>query len=156
MNIAGLYGHAAGELDGECVQCGFPAECPGSAFASFEDQAVAVDMTAGDIPDPEVKQLDRGVVVREVTAVLRDLPQLEVHRLDSISGIDYLSYGGVELEERDELVPRPFPGRDHPRGLLPELAAHVLQGGLRGQLAHRRVNRAHERSGPLPVLPGNV
>jgi len=73
-----LYGHAAGELDSECVQCRLPAECPGPAFPSFEDQAVAVDMTAGDIPDPEVKQFHCRVVIREVTAVLRYLSQLEV------------------------------------------------------------------------------
>src|SRR6201999_3945361 len=109
-----LYRHAARELDGECVQCRFPAVGACSAFSSFEDQAVAVDMPAGDIPDSEVKQLDRRVVVREVTAVLRDLPQLEVHRLDGISSVDHLSYGGVEPEKRHELVPGPFPGRDHP------------------------------------------
>src|SRR6185437_16887566 len=97
---------------------------------SVEDQAVAIDVPSGDIPDPEVKKLDGSVVVGEVTAVLCDLPQLEVHRLDGVSGIDYLSYGGVEPEERDELVPGPFPGGAHPRGLLPELAAHVLQGGF--------------------------
>jgi hypothetical protein len=31
-------------------------------------------MPAGDIPDPEVKPLDRGVVTREMAAVLDDLP----------------------------------------------------------------------------------
>jgi hypothetical protein len=31
-------------------------------------------MPAGDIPVPEVKPLDRGVVTREMAAVLDDLP----------------------------------------------------------------------------------
>ena len=47
--------------------------------SSFADQPVAIDMTAGDIPDPEVKQLDRGVVAGEMAAVLDYLPQLEVN-----------------------------------------------------------------------------
>jgi hypothetical protein len=36
-------------------------------------------MPAGDIPDAEVKQFDRGVVAGEMTPVLDDLPQLEVN-----------------------------------------------------------------------------
>jgi hypothetical protein len=70
---------AVAECDGECVHCRFPAVCAGAAFPSLADEPVAVDMPSGDIPDPEVKQLDRGVVSWEMAAVLDDLPQLEVN-----------------------------------------------------------------------------
>jgi len=36
-------------------------------------------MPAGDIPYPEVEQLDGGVVAGEMTAVLDYLPELEVN-----------------------------------------------------------------------------
>jgi hypothetical protein len=39
-------------------------------------------MPPGDIPDPEVKQLDSSVIGGEMAAVLGYLPQLEVDRLD--------------------------------------------------------------------------
>ena len=72
--MPGSDGDAVAECDGECVHRCFPAICAGSAFSSFADEPVAVDMPAGDIPDPEVKPLDRGVVTREMAAVLDDLP----------------------------------------------------------------------------------
>jgi hypothetical protein len=71
---AGVRRDAAAECDGECVHCCFPAIRAGAAFSSFADEPVAVGMPSGDIPDPEVKQLDRGVVTREMAAVLDDLP----------------------------------------------------------------------------------
>jgi hypothetical protein len=76
---AGSDGDAVAECDGECVHGRFPAVSTRSAFSSFADQPVAVDMPAGDIPDPEVKQLDRGIVSGEMAAVLDDLPELEVN-----------------------------------------------------------------------------
>ena len=76
---AGSDGDAVAECDGECVHGCFPAVSTCSAFSSFADQPVAIDMTAGDIPDPEVKQLDCGVVAWEMAAVLDYLPQLEVN-----------------------------------------------------------------------------
>jgi hypothetical protein len=72
--VPGSDRDAVAECDGECVHCCFPAVCAGAAFSSFADEPVAVDMPSGDIPDPEVKQLDRGVVTGEMAAVLDDLP----------------------------------------------------------------------------------
>jgi hypothetical protein len=37
----------------------------------------------GDVADAEVEQFHRGVVIGEVAAVLDDLAELEVHRLDA-------------------------------------------------------------------------
>jgi len=85
---------------------------------------------ASDVADAEVEQLDGGVVVGEVAAVLGDLAELEVDGLDGVGGVDDLADGGVEFQERDELGPGPFPGGDQPGGFLAELAAQVLQGGL--------------------------
>ena len=77
-------------------------------------------MPSGDIPDAEVEQLDRGVVAGEMAAVLDDLPQLEVNRLDGVSRVDDLPDGGVEFKERDELVPGPVPCGDQAGAFLPK------------------------------------
>ena len=74
--LRGLDGDAVAEVDGEGVDGCFPAVAAGAAFSSFADAAVAVDVPSGDVADPEVEQLDRGVVVGEVAAVLDDLAQL--------------------------------------------------------------------------------
>ena len=153
---AGSDGDAVGECDGECVHCCFPAVSAGSAFSSFADQPVAVDMPAGDIPDPEVKQLYCGLVAGEMAAVLGYLPQLEVNRLDSVSRVDYLPDGGVEFKERDEAVPGPFPGGDHSGAFLPEIAAQVLQGGFRGGLVEGGVDGPHRGGGLLALFPRHV
>ena len=113
-------GDAVAECDGECVHGCFPAVSSGAAQSSFEDQPVAVDVPSGDIPDPEVEQLDGGVIGGEMTAVLDYLPQLEVYRLDGICRVDDLPDGGVEFEERDELAPGPVPRGDHPGLFFPK------------------------------------
>ena len=47
----GSDGDAVGERDGECIHGRFPAVSACSAFSSFADQPVAVDMPSGDISD---------------------------------------------------------------------------------------------------------
>jgi hypothetical protein len=116
----GPNGDPVAESDGECVQRRFPATCSCSAFSAFPDQAVAVDTPARDISCAEIEQLDRGVVAREVTAGFGKLPQLEVDRFDRVGRVDDLPDGGIEGQERDELVPGPFPGGDQPRVFFPK------------------------------------
>ena len=79
--ISGAWsdGDAVAECDGECVHGCFPAVSACSAFSPVADQPVAVDMPAGDIPDPEVEQLYCCLVAGEMAAVLGYLPQLEVN-----------------------------------------------------------------------------
>ena len=60
-------------MDGEGVEGLFPAVGAGADVAA----AFGVDVAEG-----EVEQFDRGVVVGEVAAVLGDLAQLVVDRLD--------------------------------------------------------------------------
>src|SRR5579863_1126941 len=110
-------------------------------------------MPAGDVPDPEIKQLYCRLVGGEMAAVLGYLPQLEVNRLDSVGRVDHLPDGGVEREERDEGVPCAFPGGDHPGAFLPEIAAQVLQGGLRGGLVEGGVDGPQRGGGLLALLP---
>ena len=69
-----LVGEPVAEADGQGVEGLFPAQGAGAALAALEGEALAVDVPAGDIADAEVQQLDRGVVVGEVAAVLDDLP----------------------------------------------------------------------------------
>src|SRR5260370_36501591 len=63
-----LEGEPVAEADGEGVEGGFPAVGAGAAFAALADQAVAVDVAAGDVAGAEVEQFHRGVVVGEVAA----------------------------------------------------------------------------------------
>src|SRR5580692_7780381 len=100
-------------------------------------------MTARDIADAEVEELDRGIIVGEMAAVLDYLPQLEINGLDRIRRVDYLPDGGVVLQERDELVPGPFPCGDQAGAFLPPVAAQILQGGFRGRLVDRGVDGPH-------------
>src|SRR5271168_2452540 len=113
-------------------------------------------MPAGDIPDPEVKKLYRCLVGREMAAVLGYLPQLEVNRLDSVSRVDHLPDGGVEREERDEIVPGAFPRCDHSGAFLPEITAQVLKGGFSGSLVEGGVDGPHCGGGLLALLPRHV
>src|SRR6202034_2634389 len=154
--MPGSDGDAVPEMDGEGVHGCFPAVGAGASFSSFEDEAVAVDMPPGDIPYPKVEQLDCGIVAGEMAAVLDDLPQLEVNRLDRVCRVDYLPDGGVELEERDELVPGPVPRGDQAGAFLPEVAAQLFQRPLRCGLVHGGVNWPHRGGGLLAVFPGHV
>src|SRR5262249_53781610 len=104
----------------------------------------------------EVEQLDRGAVVGEVAAVFDDLAELEVDGLDGVGGVDHFADGGVEFQERDELVPGALPGGDHPGGLLCEFAAQVVEGGFGGGLVDGGVDGPHEGGGAFAVLPGHV
>ena len=70
----GLDGEPVAEADGQGVEGAFPAQGSGAALAALEGEAFAVDVPAGDVADAEVEELDRGVVVGEVAAVLDDLP----------------------------------------------------------------------------------
>jgi hypothetical protein len=65
-----------------------------------------------DVADGEPEQLDDGVVVGEVPAVLDDLAELVVQRLDGVGRVDDAADLGRELQERDEPLPGGRPGRE--------------------------------------------
>src|SRR6218665_2211580 len=59
-----------------------------------------------DVEDGEREQLHGGLIVREVPAVLDDLAELEVQRLDRVGRIDHPPQLRWEREERREPLPR--------------------------------------------------
>jgi hypothetical protein len=70
------------------------------------DSACAVgSVLVGD----EVEHFQRGLLVREVSAMPDGSPEAGVERLDGVGRVDDLAELGGELEERDELVPRRLP-----------------------------------------------
>src|SRR5699024_1691681 len=71
-----------------------------------------------DVADRQPQQFGRGGVVGEVAAVLDDLAQLVVQRLDAVGGVDDLAQRWPERQERGEPVPRVLPGGDRGRVLL--------------------------------------
>src|SRR5215207_1449372 len=87
----GSDGEALAEPDREGVQSPLPAVGAGAAFAAFACLSGAVDVPAGDVADPEVEQLDRGLVVREVPAVLGDFPELKIDRFDVVRRVDHFA-----------------------------------------------------------------
>ena len=68
-----------------------------------------------DVADGQPEQFDHGVVVGEVSAVLDDLSQLVVQRLDRVGRVDDPAQLGREGQERDEPFPGVTPGRDRGR-----------------------------------------
>src|SRR5690606_38851008 len=58
-----------------------------------------------DVADRQPEQLHDGLIVREVAAVLRDLPKLIVQRLDRVGGVDHPPNLGRERQERREPLP---------------------------------------------------
>ena len=82
---------------------------PAGGFALVGGLAAFLVAFAGalvlDVADRQPEQLDHGVVVGEVAAVLGDLAQLVVQRLDRVGGVDDSAQLGRERQERDEPVP---------------------------------------------------
>ena len=99
-----------------------------------------------DVADRQPEQLDHGVVVGEVAAVLDDLAQLVVQRLDRVGGVDDLADLGRERQERDEPLPGVLPGRDRRRVLLAQLGVgEDVQLVSRGVGGRRRCRSAAAR-----------
>ena len=86
-----------------------------------------------DVADGQPEQLDHGVVVGEVAAVLDDLPELVVQRLDRVGGVDDLAELGRERQERDEPLPGVLPGRHRGRVLLAEVGLGEGVAARRGR-----------------------
>ena len=102
---------AVGVDQGELAEGGFPAlddgafdELAGRLAGGALGQPSFLGAFAGalvlDVADGQPKQLDRGSVAGEVAAVLDDLAQLVVQRLDAIRGVDDLAQRGPERQER--------------------------------------------------------
>lgn len=93
-----VVGEAVGVGEGECSQGLFPALDDGSldelgrGFALVGRESAFLDALAGafvlDVPDGQPEQLDGGVVIGEVAAVLDDLSELIVQALDRVRGVD--------------------------------------------------------------------
>ena len=64
-----------------------------------------------DVADRQPQQFDRRLVGGEVAAVLGDLAQLVVQRLDRVGGVDDPAQGRGEGQEGDEPLPGPLPRR---------------------------------------------
>ena len=84
-----------------------------------------------DVHDRQPEQLDRGVIVGEVAAVLDDLAALVVQRLDAVGRVNDFAQSGSERQERDEPFPGVLPGRGRGRVLLAQVG--VGERGQRGQ-----------------------
>ena len=67
-----------------------------------------------------------GSVVGEVAAVLDDLAELEVQRLDRVRRVDHSTDVGRECQERDELLPGVLERRDRVRVPLTEFGGFEL------------------------------
>ena len=63
-----------------------------------------------DVADRQPQELDGGVIAGEVAAVLGDLAQLVVQRLDGVGGVDDPAQGRGEDQEGREPLPGPLPG----------------------------------------------
>ena len=86
-----------------------------------------------DGADRQPQQLDCRVVAGEVAAVLGDLPELVVQRLDGVGGVNDAAQLGRERQERGEPLPRGAPGRDRVGVLLAPVRVRerVQLGGVR-------------------------
>ena len=59
-----------------------------------------------DVADRQPQQLDRGLIVGEMSPRLGDFTELVVQRLDRVRGVDHSAQVGRERQERREPVPR--------------------------------------------------
>lgn len=73
-------GESSGEIDGYGVEAGLPSQSSGAGVTSS---------LGGDVTSCEVEQLEGCSFVRKVPAVLGDLTQLVVDRLDGVGGVDH-------------------------------------------------------------------
>ena len=69
------------------------------------------------VADRQPQQLDHRLIGGEVAAVLGDLAQLVVQRLDAVGGVDDTPEHRREVQEGSESLPGPLPGR-HRLGVL--------------------------------------
>lgn len=76
------------------------------------DASGAVDVAAFQAADAEVDQLDGGFVGREVSGGLEQFAQRPVPGLDRVRRVDHPADVLVEVQERDERLPRAFEGVD--------------------------------------------
>ena len=86
VNSLPLIGPASGPRR-ELIECGLPV-------------AGRHDPFLGDVVQRLVEQLGDGPITRERAAVLRDLAQAHVDRLDGVGGVDHLADVGGIAEER--------------------------------------------------------
>ena len=108
-----------------------------------------------DVADRQPQQFDRRLVGGEVAAVLGDLAQLVVQRLDRVGGVDDPAQGRGEGQEGDEPLPGPLPRRRRLRVLAARVGlAEGVQGPSGGLLVGGGVDRAQGGGDPLAVPCG--
>jgi hypothetical protein len=61
------------------------------------------------VPDREVKQFERGIVVGETAASFDDLAERPMERLNCICRVDHLADAGRKREERHDMFPGATP-----------------------------------------------
>lgn len=77
--------------------------------------------------DAGVEQLEQAVFVREGALGFGQLPELSMHRLDDVGGVDDSSDVVRVAEEHRQVVPLPAPGLQHDRVLLAPFVFEPLQ-----------------------------
>ena len=108
-----------------------------------------------DVADRQPQQFDRRLVGGEVAAVLGDLAQLVVQRLDRVGGVDDPAQGRGEGQEGGVPLPGPLPRRRRLRVLAARVGlAEGVQGPSGGLLVGGGVDRAQGGGDPLAVPCG--
>lgn len=87
-----------------------------------------------DVADREPQELDGGVVVGEVSPVLRDFAQLVVQGFDRVRRIHDAAEHGRQREERREPVPGALPGVQSVRILIGPRSGGELGQALQGRI----------------------
>lgn len=84
------------------------------------------------------------------------LSEAAVERLERVRGVDELSELGWEVEERDELLPRPFPQPNDCWIALAPLVGELQERGLGGIHARGGVNglEGESQADRLEIEPG--
>jgi hypothetical protein len=62
------------------------------------------------VPDREVPQFERGIVIGKAAAGFHHLAQAAVQRLDRVGGVDHLADAGREREEQNDMKLPPIAG----------------------------------------------
>lgn len=139
---------ALGEDDGELFQGFLPVrgdlaldEPPfGLAFRAAAKSAFRLAVASAlvfDGADRQPEQLHDGLIVREVSAVLGDLPQLKVQRLDRVGHVDHSPHLRRERQEGREPLPGVLEYRRRARIGSAQLRRperfERVSGGLRGR-----------------------
>src|SRR6266542_1741562 len=90
-----------------------------------------------------------------MATILRDLPELEVYRLDRVGRVHNLAQLGRVVEERNKLLPGQAPHIDGSLVLIAELLVERGEGELGAFEVRRRVDLPHGLGQLLAVAVGH-